>query len=549
MARLGAVVSLVASFCIAAAASPDVRFTDATVSSGIDFRHFDGRSGERYFIETIGSGCAWIDYDNDGWLDAYLVSAADFPTSAEPTTDLPRNRLYRNQGDGTFRDVTDAAGVGDTGYGTGVCAGDYDNDGWTDLFVTNYGKTILYRNQGDGTFRDVTVAAGVADPRWSTAAAFGDIDNDGDLDLYVVFYCKWDLSRNTTCEEQGVPIYCGPEAYEGDADRLFRNNGDGTFTDITREAGVYQPGGKGLGVRFTDVDDDGDVDIYVANDGTPNFLFINDGSAHFEEMAWMAGVDADENGNPQGSMGVAVGDYDRDGRLDIVVTNFQRQYNTVYHNDGSGFYRDASFTSGLGATLPNVSWGTALFDADNDGWLDLFIANGHIQDLVDEYDATTSYAQRNSLYRNRRDATFEDISGDAGSGIALVKVSRGTAFGDYDNDGDIDILVSNAHDTADLLRNDSERGNYLLVSLEGRQSNWLGIGARLTATVGGSSLRTEVCSGGSYISQNDVRAHFGLGDAVQVDRLEIRWPSGIVDVLENVAANRQIRVVEGETSR
>jgi hypothetical protein len=529
------------------AADGAFRFTRVTQEAAVDFVHTDGRTGALYFVETIGSGAAFVDYDNDGWLDIYLVNAGESPHAPDRNPDSGKNRLYRNNRDGSFSDVTDRAGVGHTGYGTGVCAADFDNDGWTDLFVTNYGATVLYRNSGDGTFSDVAERAGVSDRRWSAGAAFGDIDRDGDLDLYVAFYCKWDLTIHHVCHEQGVEIYCGPEEFTGDADRLFRNNGDGTFTDITRESGVYDPDGKGLGVVFADYDDDGDLDIYVANDGTPNNLYRNRGDGNFEDVAWFAGVDADDAGNAQGSMGIAVGDYDRDGRLDIGVTNFQRQYNTIYRNDGGGFFADVSFPAGMGASLPLVSWGAAFFDADSDGWLDLFIANGHIQERVGEYDPTTSYAQRNSLYQNLRDGAFRDVTAESADGMRIVKVSRGVAFGDYDNDGDVDILVSNANDTPDLLRNDSPQGNWLLVGLVGVQSNRGAIGARVTAFLDSGRLVAEVRSGDSYLSQNDLRVHFGLGAETSVRRLEVRWPSGVVDVVEDAPAGQVLRIAEGET--
>lgn len=524
----------------------EFRFIPVTEKAGIDVRHRDGRTGQRYFIETIGSGAAWLDYDNDGDLDLYLVNAGDAPFAENRVPEHGKNRLYRNRGDGTFEDVTDKGGVGDTGYGVSATAADYDNDGWIDLFVTNYGKTLLYRNRGDGTFEDVTEKAGVADSRWSTAAAFGDVDNDGDLDLYVVFYCVWDLSRHKICHEQEVPIYCGPEYFEGDSDRLFRNNGDGTFSDMTREAGIHDVNGKGLGVLLADLDDDGDLDIYVANDGTPNFLFRNDGSGKFEEIGWMAGVDTDENGNPQGSMGIALGDINRDGRGDLVVTNFQRQYNTVYRNDGEGFFSDISFVAGMGSSLPNVSWGTHLGDFDSDGFLDLFIANGHIQDNVEQYDKTTSSAQRNRLLRNTGDGRFVDVTDSSGEGLQIVKMSRGAAFADYDNDGDLDVLVQNANDFPDLLRNDTPQGHFVRVLLEGRQSNRNGIGARVTLfTPDGKKQVAQVSSGNSYASQNEYTLHFGLGDLPAAERLEVRWPSGIVDVVENPPVDRPFRVVEG----
>lgn len=535
---------LVCVSAVTATAEP-LTFTDITAETGIDFRHTDGRTGELYFIETIGSGVALFDYDNDGWLDIYFVNAGDTPGRDGRDESSGANRLYRNDADGTFTDVTESAGVGDVGYGTGVCVGDYDNDGWEDVFVTGFGGTTLYRNLGDGIFRDVTRDAGVYVDRWTTAAAFGDIDADGDLDLYVARYCDWTFEKHGTCHEHGAEVYCGPEDYEGDADVLLLNRGDGTFEDATDSAGIADAAGKSLGVLILDYDEDGDRDIYVANDGTPNLLFSNLADGTFEEVAWLVGIDGDDAGNAQGSMGVDFGDYNGDGRRDLIVTNFQRQYNTLYRNDGGGFYADVSFIAGLGESLPHVSWGTAFFDADNDGRLDLFIANGHIQSKIADYDPTTTYVQRNRLYHNAGESGFVDVTDASGDGLALAKVSRGAAFGDIDNDGDIDIVVSNANDSPDLLRNGTVGGGYLTVDLVGVASPRSGVGAEVRAYVGASQALREPRSGGSYVSQNDRRAHIGLGSARVVDRLEVRWPSGAVDSFEDIQANRRIRIVEG----
>jgi enediyne biosynthesis protein E4 len=531
--------------CIADVAWPSIAFTDISAQSGVDFRHTDGRTGELHFPETIGSGCALFDYDNDGWLDLYLVNAGDAPGREGRDAAAGANRLYRNAGDGTFIDVTDAAGVGDTGYGVGVCVGDYDNDGWEDLFVTGFGGTTLYRNRGNGEFDDVTASAGVYVDRWTTAAAFGDLDADGDLDLYVARYCVWTLDEHRVCHEHGHDVYCGPEEFEGDADVLFINRGDGTFEDATQRARVTGADGKGLGVLILDHDGDGDEDIYVACDGTPNLLYSSLGDGTFEDVGWLVGTDGDDAGNPQGSMGVDFGDYNGDGLLDLIVTNFQRQYNTVYRNDGDGFFADVSFIVGLGQTLPDVSWGTAFFDADNDGWSDLFVANGHIQTNIADYDPTSTYRQRNRLYRNSGSSGFVDVTSTAGDGLQPVKASRGTAFGDIDNDGDVDVVVSNASDAPDILRNDTVGGAYLLVDLVGRRSNASGIGAHVRASAGDLRIVKEARSGGSYVSHNDLRVHIGLGSTTSVDLLEVTWPSGVVDTMRDVAANRQVRVVEG----
>ena len=523
-------------WALTAMAGP-LAFTDVTKRSEIDFRHTDGRTGELYFTETIGSGCALFDYDNDGWLDIYFVSAGTAPDSA--------NRLFRNDGDGTFTDVTDASDTGDVGYGTGVCVGGYDNDGWQDIYVTGFGGTTLYRNRGDGTFDDVTQDAGVHVDRWTTAAAFGDIDLDGDLDLYVTRYCRWTRDLHKVCHERGIEVYCGPEDFLGDTDVLFMNRGDGTFEDVTAASGLADFNGKGLGVLILDHDGDGDRDIYVANDGTPNLLFSNLGDGSFEEVAWLVGLDADDGGASQGSMGVDFGDYDGDGRRDLVVTNFQRQYNTLYRNDGGGFFTNVSYVAGLGRSLPDVSWGTAFFDADNDGRMDLFVANGHMQPHITVYDPTTTYAQHNRLYYNAGSSRFVDVTTEAGNGFSVRKVSRGAAFGDIDNDGDIDIVVSNANDPADVLRNDTVGGSYLSIQLVGVGGNLNGIGAEVRAFAGDVEVIGEPRSGGSYGSQSDLRVHLGLGHAAVADRLVVKWPSGVVDTLIAVRTNRTVRIMEG----
>ena len=420
-----------------------VRFTDVTAQLGIEFRHANGESGQKYFIEPIGSGVALFDFDNDGDLDLYLANGSDLPGATAPIP--PTNRLYRNDGD-TFTDVTTQASVGDTGYGLGCCVGDYNNDGFTDLYVTNYGANVLYHNNGDGTFTDVTETAGVGGNQFSSGCAFLDLDADGYLDLYVVNYVQFDLETNPECTRQGVRTYCTPEALPGAADILYRNNGDGTFTDITAKSGISGANGKGLGVVCGDIDNDGDVDIFVANDTTPNFLYRNDSDTAIQmtEDALFAGVALSEEGRAYSGMGANLGDFDNDGYLDIVITNFQDQTNSLYHNAQSGFFDEVSFAKGIGErSLPYLAWGVDFVDFNNDGWLDLFVANGHLDDNVAEIDPIGTYAQPNQLFLSNRGLNFVE-SVDAA--IANQKVSRGTAFGDIDNDGDVDIVVSNLKD-------------------------------------------------------------------------------------------------------
>jgi hypothetical protein len=532
-------------------------FADVTEEVGLSFRHVHGGTGKRYFIETMGPGIAFLDYDGDGHLDIYAVNGqytAD--TTAVPAT----NVLYRNNGDGTFADVTQKAGVGDTGYGVGITAADYDNDGDLDMYVTNYGPNVLYRNNGDGTFADVTREAGVGDGQWGVGCAFLDYDGYGLLDLYVANYVDFSLDAPLKTMtpymapggriQKGVTAYPHPDNFLGVPDVLYHNNGDGTFTDVTRKAGVFNlDEGKGMGMACGDYDNDGDVDIYVGNDRTPNFLYRNNGGGTFTDMALMAGVGYNEDGKTESSMGVDFGDYDNDGLLDLIVPNFQGETCTLYHNEGNGFFLDVSASSGIGAaTRPYVGWGAGFLDYDNDGDLDLFIAAGHVLDNVKLFDANTSYPQRNFLFQNngpRGGYTFTDVSARAGSGLAVKKPSRGAAFGDYDRDGDVDILVVNCNDSITLLRNDGDhRGHWLGVKTIGTRSNRDGIGARIRVTAGDLVQIREIKSGGSLYCQSDLRAHFGLGDRMRVDRLEIRWPSGIRQTIENLAVDQVVTVRE-----
>lgn len=519
-----------------------VQFTDVTTHLGVEFIHTNGESGQKYFIEPIGSGVALFDFDNDDDLDLYLINGGDLPGRTSPVP--PTNRLYRNDGD-TFTDVTVEASVGDTGYGLGCCVGDYNNDGFTDLYVTNYGTNVLYRNNGDGTFTDITESAGIGGNQFSSGCAFVDLDADGYLDLYVVNYVQFDPETNPECTRQDVRTYCTPEALQGAEDVLYRNNGDGTFTDITAEAGISGADGKGLGVVCGDIDNDGDMDIFVANDTTPNFLYRNDSNTVIKmtEDALFAGVALSEEGRAYSGMGANLGDFDNDGYLDIVITNFQDQTNSLYHNAQSGFFNEVSFARGIGEkSLRYLAWGVDFVDFNNDGWLDLFVANGHLDDNVAEIDPIGTYAQPNQLFLSNRGINFLE---NPDAAIAGQKVSRGTAFGDIDNDGDIDIVVSNLKDAPTVLRNDSDgTARWLRVKLIGTRCNRDAIGARVTVVSGDLTQIREVKSGSGYISQNDLRLHFGLSDATRVDTLTVRWLCGKVQTLQNVETNQTLVISE-----
>lgn len=527
----------------------DATFINIAADAGLDFEHTDGKSGMRLFNEYLGAGAGFFDYNNDGHLDIYLINGApQTEQSKDRQPPNPTNALYHNNGDGTFSNVTISTGVGHTGYGVGGAAGDYDNDGDLDLYVTNFGPNTFYRNNGDGTFEDVSVIAGVANTQWGTSCAFADVDNDGFLDLYITNYADYAVERDKRCVIRGIWQYCGPGTYPPDSDVLYQNNGDGAFTDMSTKSGVLEvPAYHGLGVAFADYDNDGDQDLYVANDQDANFLFQNRGDGTFDEVALLSGVGYSDMGKEEAGMGTAFGDYDNDGLLDLTVSNFQNETNTLYHNQGGDFFADETITTGIAeVTYSYLGWGISFFDYDNDGYKDIFVANGHVLDNVVEVDRSTTYPQQNLLFRNLGDGTFADVTNQAGSGLALRKVSRGAAFGDYDNDGDIDILISNWNQPVDLLRNEGGNlNNWVQFRAVGIKSNRSGIGARIKVAAGGLTQFAEVQSGGSYLSFSDLRVHFGLGKAEKVDLVEIRWPSGQIDTTENLAVNRQFTAAEG----
>ena len=526
-----------------------VQFVDVTAAAGIAFIQTNGASGRRYLPESNGSGAAFFDYDNDGDLDLYLVNSAAFPGFHAVTE--PTNSLYRNNGDGTFTDVTARAGVGDAGYGQGCAAGDYDNDGDPDLYVTNLGPNVFYQNNGDGTFSDKTARAGLGDRNWGTSCAFADYDNDGYLDLYVANYLDFKVETHQECTARGYPIYCGVDMYDGVADILYHNNGDGTLTDLTKNSGVYNPEGKGLGVVFFDYDNDGDLDLYVANDMVRNFLYRNQGDGTFKDVSLRVGVGYNEDGMPEAGMGTDAGDFNQDGLLDLFVTNYQGETNTLYLNEGNGFFTDIAVSSGTGrASWRHLGWGTHFFDHDNDGDLDIFVANGHINDNIGEWDDIGTYAQQNNLFDNsgpeaENPFLFQDISATLSEDFTREEVSRGAAFGDYDNDGDLDILVTQIAAAPVLLRNDGgNRRNWLRVEVVGTKSNRDGIGARVQVISGNLRQIKEVRSGSSYLCQNDLRLLFGLDKRTTVDSVLVRWPGGHTQRIANVPINRLVTIIE-----
>ncbi|MGZ4816585.1 MAG: CRTAC1 family protein [Terriglobales bacterium] len=527
---------------------------DITAKAGIRFRH-EYVPDKKYIVESMGGGVILIDYDRDGWPDIYFTNN---PSVADELKHHPApGALYHNNHDRTFTDVTAKSGINTACYGMGGAVGDYDNDGWPDLYLTCLGGNVLYHNNGDGTFTDVTSKAGVKDGRWSTGAAFGDYDNDGFLDLMVTNYLDFKLDdlpgfgKTPTCKYRGLDVQCGPRGMPGAGDSLFHNNGNGTFDDVSKAAGVDDPNGfYGLGVTWADFNNVGQPDIFVANDSTPNFLYKNEGNGKFSEIGMESGTALTDDGSMQGTMGVAVGDYLHAGRLAIFITNFADQYNTLYRNDGDWSFRDVSFSSGLVvASLPPVKWGTSFVDLDNDGWLDLIAVAGHVYPQVDTLAEGARYRERALLSLNQRDGTFCDASRQAGPALQEERVLRGLAVGDLFNDGNMDVVIEDLDGAPEVLRNPGTLGaHWISFELQGTKSNRLAIGAKVKITAGKMTEMDEIRSGGSYLSQNDLRLHFGLGDATRIDAVEVHWPSGTVNKLpaKDLAVDKFYYVLEGK---
>ena len=517
--------------------------------SGIRFVHENAMSPERYLPETVGAGCAFFDYDNDGWMDVYLVNSgpADFYQPAQP----PRNALYRNNRDGTFTDVTDEAGVAGGTFGMGCAVGDYDNDGHADLLVTSYGRSILYHNNGDGTFTDVTERAGVAAPGWHTSAVWFDYDNDGKLDLFLCSFVDFGLDRQVDCglNRSGKRYYCIPRVFRPTASKLYHNNGDGTFTLASGGTEIESALGKALGVVATDINDDGWMDLFVANDTVQNFLFVNRGEGRWEEMGLFAEVAFSADGRPRSGMGVDAADFDQDGLQDLFVANVDQEMFSLYRNAGGEAFTDEAHTHGISqATRLLSGWGLKFFDYDNDGYLDLMLANGHPDDMVADHTVHVTYREPLLLF-HQEEGKLRDVSSTAGPVFEQRYPARGLALGDYDNDGALDVLISNNGAAPLLLHNRAATGNHWIgLTLEGRDCNRDAVGARVTWVAGGKKFTRLKTAGGSYLASHDPRLVLGLGGAAKADYVEIAWPppSGRVERLTDLPADRYLRVVEGE---
>jgi hypothetical protein len=549
--RLLAVLALLGGVSTLAPTGP--MFRDITTESGITFVHHAAPE-KKYIVESMSGGVALFDFDRDGLVDIYFVDSMTVATKDDPRS--ARSALYRNLGHGRFEDVTDKAGVGHPGWGMGACVGDVDGDGWPDLYVTAFNGNRLYRNRHDGTFEDITQQAGVAVGGFSTGCGFADYDRDGDLDLFVSRYVHVDLDhlpqfgKDKTCEYRGIAVQCGPRGLPGETDVLFRNDGRGRFTDVSQQAGVSDPRGYyGLGVAWFDANGDGWPDLYVANDSTPNYLYLNQRNGTFKEMGMPMGVAVGADGQEQGSMGIAIGDYDNSGRFSIFVTNFSEEYNALYHADAGGSsFTDASWASRTAAmSLPYVGWGTTFFDYDNDGLLDLYVVNGHVYPQLDQtkLGASAGYRQRRLHYHNRGDGTFDEVTAQAGPVLMEERVGRGAAVGDLDNDGRLDLVINDLDGRPQVLVNDvTPSGHWLSVTLVGKAPNTGAIGAVVTARVGQRRLQRLVQSGSSYLSQDDMRVHFGVGAAETIDELDVRWPDDSHTTQRNVKADQRLTLTQ-----
>jgi enediyne biosynthesis protein E4 len=536
-----------------------VFFRDVTKVAGLDkFHHRSGAPEKATILEAVGSGVALLDYDNDGWMDIYLLNGSTL-AALNGKESAPHAMLLHNNHDGTFTDVTDKAGVPNERWGFGVAVGDYDNDGWPDIYVSNFGKNRLYHNNRDGTFTDTAEKAGVVLGGWSTGPTWGDYDRDGLLDLFVPGYVKFDPNRPPVpgqngiraeaCQFRAITAMCGPLGLSGESDHLFHNNGDGTFTDVSEQTGVSDPRGYyGLASVFVDIDDDGWPDLAVANDSVPRYLYRNLHNGKFEDVSYVSGFALTDAGLPQASMGIAVGDYNRDGRIDLYVTVFSDDFNTLYRNDGNVSLSEVSFQAGVAvSTIPFLGWGTGFLDVDNDGLLDLFVANGHVYPWVDSRDWGTTWAQRPLLFRNLDGVKFAEVPAATGSGLADVVPARGTAFGDLFNDGHVDVVLNNMDSAPALLRNVVKNDNHWITFklIGGPGSPRDAIGGKVFVTTNGVGQRGDVISGGSYGSSSDPRLHFGLGSATNLDKVEIQWPSGKREIVTVPGVDRILTVVEG----
>lgn len=533
---------------------PVVHYEDIADEAGLQFRHVSGHAQDKQFIlETTGSGVALFDFDSDGLLDIFLANGQSWPdSSAGPA---PTSRLFRNLGALRFRDVTKEAGLIATGWGQGVCVGDFDNDGFDDLLVTHYGPDLLYRNVDGEHFRDVTAEAGLptAGRRWGTGCAFTDYDRDGRLDIVIANYVDLDLDQTPApgesnfCRYKGLAVLCGPRGLPGESMILYRNLGEGRFEDVSESSGVGGPSDRyGLGVLTLDSDNDGWTDFYVAADSTPSMLFRNRGDGSFVDVGLLSGTSLNENGQEQAGMGVSAGDFNHDGRLDIIKTNFSDDVPSLYRNDGSGFFTDVSYRAGLGVHTNYLGWGVGFLDVDHDGWTDIFMVNSHVYPSIDRLESASPFRQKKLLYWNIRNGAFIDVSDGAGPGVSSPSSARGAAFGDLDNDGALEIVINNLDDRPNLLRNAGRRANWVLVGLRGTESNRRGLGSRVTVEAGDTAQVSEVRSGGSYLSHNDTRLHFGLGENHQVKRISVRWPSGARETFGPYEANQRLVLTEGE---